>query len=169
MYNVRIPHTAGYAMDDTNTTIRWQAHEHAHIERGSDWYWGLGIAAVCLAVTAILLHNALFGLLIVVAAITLALHAREAPPLHTFEISERGVRVDDTLHHWDDILSFWIEEDNDEGPTLLVDTTKMLSPNLVISLEDVSIGDVRRLMVARCTEVPMREPVAHKILESLGL
>lgn len=154
---------------DAPTTLRWSAHEHEHIERGSDWYWALGVAAVCLAITAVLLHNTLFALLIVVAAATLALHAREAPPEHLFEISERGVKVDDTLHHWDDIISFWIEEDNDASPTLLVDTTKVLAPNLIIPLHDVDPASVRTIMGERATEVPMREPLAHKILETLGL
>ena len=158
----------GFTMD-TLPLLRWRAHEHEHIERGSDWYWALGIAATCLAITAILFHNTLFGLLIIVAALTLGLHAREVPPEHFFEISDRGVKIDDTLHHWDDIISFWVKEDNEAGPTLLVDTTKMLSPNLIIPLFDIDINSVRAIMGEHCTEIPMREPVAHKILETFGL
>lgn len=153
---------------DTPTTLRWQAYEHEHFERSADWYWALGIAAVCLAIIAILFHDTLFGLLIVIAAATMALHTREAPPLSHFELSDRGIRVDDTLHRWDDVISFWVEEDNDAAPTLLVDTTKFLSPNLIIPLNDVDPAAVRELMLARSTEVPMREPLAHKIFETLG-
>lgn len=151
-----------------DTPLRWEAYEHEHIERGTDWYWALGIAAVCLAVTAILFHDTLFGLLILIAAATMALHARELPPLHRFEISERGIKVDDTLHHWDDIISFWIEEDNDASPTLLVDTTKILSPNLIIPLHDIDHAALRAFLADRCAEAPMREPLSHKIMESLG-
>lgn len=153
---------------DTPLVLRWQAHEHEHVERSSDWYWALGIAAVCLAITAILFHDTLFGLLIIVAAVTMGLYAREPRPIHTFEISSRGVKVDDVLHHWDDIISFWIEEDNDASPTLLVDTTKMLAPNLIIPLEGIDHDVVRALLAEHCTEVPMREPFSHKILETLG-
>jgi hypothetical protein len=153
---------------DTPAPLRWQAYEHEHFERGSDWFWALGISAVCLAVIAILFHNALFGLLIIVAAATMALHVREAPPLSLFEISERGVKVDDVLHHWDDIISFWVEEDNDAAPTLLIDTTKILSPNLIIPLADMEPAAVRAALIDHCPEVPMREPLAHKILETLG-
>lgn len=148
--------------------LRWEAHEHEHIERGSDWFWALGIAAICLAITAIIFHDTLFGLLIVVAAATMALHIRAVPPLHRFEISQKGIKVDDTLHHWDDIISFWIEEDNDAEPTLLVDTTKMLAPNLIIPLGAVDHAAVRTLLIEHCEEVPMREPFAHKMLEALG-
>lgn len=153
---------------DAPSLLRWEAHEHEHFERGSDWYWALGIAAVCLAVIAVLFHDALFGLLIIVAAATMALHTRHAPPLSRFEVSERGVKVDDTLHHWDDIISFWIEEDNDGGPTLLVDTTKIMAPNLIIPLVGVDHAAVRALMAERAAEVPMREPLSHKIMETLG-
>jgi hypothetical protein len=72
------------------------------------------------------------------------------------------------LHHWDDIISFWVEEDNDAAPTLLIDTTKILSPNLIIPLADMEPAAVRAALIDHCPEVPMREPLAHKILETLG-
>lgn len=153
---------------DTHAILRWEALEHEHFERGSDWYWALGIAAVCLAVIAVLLHDTLFGLLILIAAATMALYTREPRPLSRFEVSSRGVKVDEVLHHWDDVISFWVEEDNDAGPTLLVDTTKVMAPNLIIPLVDVDIHALRTLMADHCPEVPMREPLSHKILEALG-
>jgi hypothetical protein len=153
---------------DMPATLRWSAQEHEHVERSSDWYWALGVAAVCLAVTAVLFHDTLFGLLIIIGAVTMALYAREPRPTHSFELSGRGIKIDDTLHHWDDIISFWIEEDNDAAPTLLVDTTKPLSPNLIIPLDQVDHTAVRELLLKHCSEVPMREPLPHKIMEALG-
>ena len=147
--------------------FRWQAHEHEHMERGSDWFFALGIAAVCLAATAILFHNILFALLIVLAGVTIGLYARVPPPLTTFEISPRGIRVGDTLHRFDDVISFWVEEEGMEGPTLLVDTTAFLSPNLIIPL-GADPDAVREFLTERCVEIPMKEPLSHKILEAFG-
>src|SRR3989344_4411045 len=44
-----------------NPALRWSAYEHDHIERGSDWYWALGVVAISIAITAIILHDLLLG------------------------------------------------------------------------------------------------------------
>ena len=148
--------------------LRWSGYEHEHIERGSDWFWALGIVAVCVAITAILFHDTLFGILILIAAGTIGLLANVPPERVEFEVSERGVRVGSVLHRFDDIISFWVEDEHDAAALLLVDTTKLMSPNLVIPLEGIDPGEVRAFLVERAAEVPMREPLAHKLLEFLG-
>ena len=151
------------------TPIRWRAYEHEHVERGSDWYWALGIFAACTAVISILLGNFFFGLVIIIAAATLALLAKSPPPLVQFELSDRGIRVGETMHRYEEIISFWVEDHDAAPPVLLVDTVKWLSPNLVIPLTDVDPGQVRAFLTERAEEVPMKEPVWHKVLEFFGL
>jgi len=157
-------------MADPSVVLRWTAYEHEHIERGSDWFWALGIVAVSIAVTSILFHDFLFAILILVAAFTLALLAKKPPDLTKFEISDRGIRVNDTLHRYDEIISFWIEEEiTPHRPLLLIDTTKPLAPNLIIPIEHIDPSLVRAFLQERTTETPMKEPLAHKILEFFGL
>jgi hypothetical protein len=156
-------------MADINTVVRWSAYEHDHIERSSDWYWALGVVAACALLTSILFGDILFGLLILLAATILALLARTPPALMHFELSDRGVRVNDTLHRYGEIISFWVEDERDDRPLLLVDTTKFLSPNLVIPIEHVDPDLVRAYLKERAKEVHMKEPVSHKILEFFGL
>lgn len=149
--------------------LRWSAYEHEHIERSADWFWALGVVACSIAATAILLHDFLFGVLVIVAAFTMALLARTPPKLARFELSERGIRVSGHLHRFDHILSFWVEDEHDGKPLLLVDTTKFLSPNLIIPIEGIDPTLVRAFLKQHTKETPMREPVAHKILEFFGL
>jgi len=149
--------------------LRWSAYEHEHIERGADWFWALGIAAVAIALTAVLFHDLFFGILVLAAAVVLGLLARTPPSLANFEISERGIRVNGVLHRYDHIISFWVEDEHDDRPLLLVDTTKFLSPNLIIPIEHIDPSLVRAFLKEHCKEVHMKEPIAHKILEFLGL
>lgn len=148
--------------------MRWSAYEHEHIERGSDWYWALGVVAVCIALAAILLHNTLFAILIILAATLIGMLANVPPELTEFEVSDKGVRVGKEMHRYDDILGFWVEEDHDAPPLLLVDTTKMMAPNLIIPLDGVEPALVRAILLEHTPEVPMKEPLAHKILEFFG-
>ncbi|PIR82503.1 hypothetical protein COU20_01735 [Candidatus Kaiserbacteria bacterium CG10_big_fil_rev_8_21_14_0_10_59_10] len=150
-------------------SLRWSAYEHEHIERGSDWFWALGIIAVCAALTSILFNNILFALLILVAATTLGLLANRPPELHEFEISERGIRVANTLHSYDEIIAFWVDEESANAPLLLVDTVKFMSPNLIIPLDGVEPAEVRNYLRERAEERPMQEPLSHRILEFFGL
>lgn len=156
-------------MPDASVPIRWRAYEHEHIERGRDWYWALGIFAFCSALLSALFGNVLFGILILVAAATLGIMAKTPPPLVEFELSDRGIRVGETMHRYEEILSYWVEDHDVETPILLVDTVKWMSPNLVIPLHDVDARLVRAYLAERAQETPMREPVWHKILEFFGL
>lgn len=156
-------------MAEKHMVLRWEAFEHDHIERGADWYWALAIIAVSIALISILLHNVLFAVVILIAALTLALVSRTPPDLASFELSDRGVRVNGALHRFDEIISFWVEDEHDHRPLLLVDTKKFLSPNLIIPIEGIDPRLVRTYLKERCTEKLMKEPLAHKMLEFFGL
>jgi hypothetical protein len=149
--------------------IRWHAYEHEHVERGRDWYWALGIFAGATALISILLGNVLFALLILVAAATLGILASSPPPLVEFELSDRGIKAGGTMHRYEEIISFWVEDHDANPPILLVDTIKWLSPNLVIPLGDAEPHLVRAYLSERAEEVPMKEPIWHKIIEFFGL
>lgn len=153
--------------ESDSASLRWSAYEHEHIERGSDWFWALGVIAVSAALTSILFANILFAILILVAAGTISLIAQHPPELHEFEISEKGIRTGKAMHPYEKVLAFWIDEDGDE-PLLLVDTTAFMTANLVIPLGDISPDTVRALLSEHAEEVPMKEPLAHKILEFFG-
>ncbi len=147
--------------------LQWEADEHRHVEHGSDWYWALGVIAVATSITAILLGDVLFAILITLAAVTMGLLAQKPPRRVVFEISKDGVRTGETLHTYKECLSFWVEE-QDTGALLLIDTTKPLSPNLVIPVDDFSADEVRTALRPHIQETPMREPFSHKLFEFFG-
>jgi hypothetical protein len=153
--------------DASLAPLRWSAYDSEHVERETNWFWALGVIAISAAITSILFGNVLFAILIVVAAVVLGLIAKTPPQKHQIEISERGIRAGNILHRYEEILSFWVEEEA-ETPLLLVDTTKFLSPNLIIPLDGVDPRDVRALLREHTKEVPMREPIAHKVLAFFG-
>ena len=111
-----------------------------------------------------------FAILILVAAVAIALQSRQAPDIAQFEISDRGIRINGTLHRYREIIAFWVEDEHPHHrPLLLVDTVKFLSPNLIIPIEHIDPQEGRAYLLERAEERHMKEPVAHKILEFLGL
>ena len=150
--------------------MRWSAYEHEFIERGADWFWALGIIALCGAALSVLFHDALFGAVILIGAVAFGLLANTPPDLATFELSDRGIRINGVLHRYDEIISFWVEDEHHRGqPLLLVDTVKFMSPNFIIPIEGIDPHLVRTFLKKRSNEVPMKEPLPHRIVEFFGL
>jgi hypothetical protein len=177
MYSQLLPHNQWYNSGDmppdihvSEDTIRWSAYEHAHIERGSDWFIALGVTTLAIALISILFHNVFFAILVILAAVIIWQLAIIPPEIIEFELSDKGIRVNGTLHRYREIISFWVEDEhNYNRPLLLVDTIKLMSPNIIIPIEDVDPSLVRAFLAERLTEVHMHEPISHKIFEFLGL
>ncbi len=156
-------------MQTDEAAIRWQGYEHEHIEHGKDWFLALGITAACIAIISVIFGNVLFAILILVGTGTLGLLARTPPAPVEFEISDRGIRVGRTLHRYNEVLAFWVEDHETDSPVLFVDTTKWSAPNLSIPLTGTDSRAVRALLIQYAEEVPMKETLAHRVLEFLGL
>lgn len=150
-----------------DNAIRWSADEHRHFERGREWYISLAVIAAATSLTAIVFNDVFFGILIVVGAIAISLVASKPPRHLSFEINDKGVMTGDTFHSYKEILAFWVSHDEEE-PLLLIDTTKFMSPNLIIPLEGVSSEKVRAKIKPHAKEVEMHEPLFHKVFEFFG-
>ena len=148
-------------------SITWTAEEHRHLERGSDWYWALGIIAVSSAATAVLFNNILFALLIIIAAGMLGALASRPPTLANFTLGERGLSVNDTLYPYEEMFAFWVSDD--ENPTLLIDTPRWMTPDLVIPLAGVNPGAVRAFLRPRVPEIELHESFVYTVMEFFGL
>ncbi len=147
--------------------LTWNCYEHAHVERGRDWYWALGIITVSASLASFILSNVLFALILILAGCVLALIASQPPELTEVNIFTRGFRIGDITHRWEDVISFWIDVEGDV-PTLLIDTTKILSPNIVLPLTDIDPSLVREVLLNFAEERFLKEPVSHKLVELLG-
>lgn len=124
--------------------LEWEGREYDHNPKSSDWYWAVGIIAMASTVASVLFGNYLLAVLIIIAAMSLALHAAKEPPLHRFHLVERGIVIGDDLHTFERMISFSVLEDvNGELPPMLsIKTESWLSPHLIIPLEGVDADRV---------------------------
>ncbi len=146
--------------------LSWKSLEYKHTEKGADWFWAVGIVAVAVAVTAVILGNILFSILILIAAFCLVFFAFRRPQEVVIEINDRGVRVDSLLYPYSNLEAFWVE--NDEDPRLFLRARKFLMPLVVLSLDDVSPEAVHQVLSGILPEEEMREPFLVKLMEHLG-
>lgn len=149
-------------------TIRWSAFEHQPLPKSADWFWALGIIAVGAAATSIILGNILFGVLILAASIAIGVMATQEPDEITFELGARHLTVGETRYKLEELQAFWISDENGE-PLLLIDTPRIMAPDLVIPLDGADPHAVRDWFLARdVPEKELHESVSLKILEMFG-
>jgi|TARA_Y100000310_G_scaffold342803_1_gene447527 hypothetical protein len=152
----------------TQGRIHWKAFEYEHKEKSPDWFWALGIIAVAVAVTAIILNNVLLAILVLVGAFTLALYAAKKPDEASFELNDRGVVINKRMYPYQTLESFCVLDEEDESPKLLIKSKKILMPHIVIPISNVHPTEVHSHLITYLEEEEQDEPFSHKIMEYLG-
>jgi hypothetical protein len=151
-----------------NGFIEWHAHEHIRTEKSSDWYWAVGIIAISAAVTAIIFNDILFAIVILLGTFVMTMHAVKEPPLRHYMITSRGVRIDNVFYPYQNLDSFWVDDDFYPAK-LLIKSKKLFMPLLVLPLADDMDPDiVRSFMDEYLPAVIHREPFLYKLLEHFG-
>jgi hypothetical protein len=151
----------------TEALISWNAPEHLHFEKKTDWYWSVGIITLALAAVAFIFGNAITGIFVIVAAVALVLHASRAPEPKYHEVNDRGIMVDGTLYPFLTLDSFWIPHD-EFPPKILIKSRKTFMPLIVIYIDEIDPEDVREVMLKYIAETEHHEPFLKKVLERFG-
>jgi hypothetical protein len=147
--------------------ISWDAPEHHHVEKTSDWYWGVGIIAITAAVLAFIFGNIIFGIFILIGTVSLLLHSHKVPRIIHCEINDRGVVAGDIFYPFLSLESFWI--DPQEHPAkILLKSQKFFMPYIAIQIEEVDPEEVRALLLNYIAETEHNEPITQKLLERFG-
>ena len=84
-------------MNEEVRGISWDAYEHHHIERKSDWYWIAGIIIIASSIASILLGNTLFGILIATGGSVMLILASRPPKIISYAVTQRGLKIDNKL------------------------------------------------------------------------
>lgn len=155
-------------MDENIRAITWEAPEHYHVEKGTDWFWVLGILVICGAVAAVFFGNYLFALVILLAGGVVALRAVKPPRVVPFMVGKRGVRAGEQLFPYSALESFYIDEEDERGPQLLLKSNRMHLPLIIMPIPEDHIEAIETLLHERLPEEELHEPLGHKLLELLG-
>ncbi len=164
-------------MADAHSPVTWKAHEYHHFERSTDWYWAVALVAVCICALSIFFGNYIFALLIIVAAASLTLHAAKSPELTSFELNEEGIKIismnESILYPYKNLEAFCVEEHKDENnelihAKLLVKSKHFFMPFIVIIVDEITPGDVRRHLIRHLQEHDLYEPLGQRVMEYLG-
>ena len=155
-------------MNEDVRSVYWEAPEHTHIEKSSDWFWLLGIIAVTGAIVSIIFDNLLFAIVILLGAVTMGLVGHKPARVISYEVSGRGVRIDKTFYPYATLDTFYLDEENDVDPQLILKSKKLFVPLLIIPVPAEFSDVVDGMLGNRLPEEHLEEPFSNKLLEFFG-
>ncbi|MBX2866532.1 hypothetical protein KTR10_01040 [Candidatus Kaiserbacteria bacterium] len=156
------------ATEEVIQSITWEAPEHAHIEKTTDWFWVVGLLTIASAAAAFIFGNILFGLVIIFGAVALVTHALRDPHTIPFAITARGVRIDGDLYPYATLAGYALDVENRHGPQLLLRNRKTFAPLLILPIPEEYIDEIEDVISLRLPEEELEEPLSHQILEFFG-
>jgi hypothetical protein len=151
----------------TEPLITWEAPEHYHTEKSSDWYWAVGIITLSLATVAIIFGQIIPALFVIIAAAVLVMHVSHPVRVHTVEINDRGVLVGDIFYPFLALESFCVPHD-EFPPKLIIKSQRLLMPLIIIYIEGVDSEEVRTIMLRYIAETEHQQHFMHHLLERFG-
>lgn len=148
--------------------ISWKTEEYTHREKGSDWYWALGVIALCGAVIAVIFNNLFFALFIVTAGVLLGIYANRKPDVIDVAIYEKGISVRDYFYPYEKLKGFSIDI-HPLQTFLLFDSERMVLPIISVPVpNNVELEEIEVFLKEKLPETEIQEPASHKIMDYLG-
>ncbi len=155
-------------MQEEHQNITWRAFDRLHEHKDPDWFWGIGIVATAIAVISIFAGNPLFGIIIVIATITLFLHAIKKPEYVKTRVAEGGLSVDNSFFPFAELESFCIHTDGGKSH-LIVKSKRAIISRIVIPVEKTDEHTAREALIQYLPEKKLTVPFSHQVIEFLGL
>lgn len=147
--------------------VVWQGYEYEHREKTRDWYSVLGIISAALAGSALFFGNYLFAVLIIVAAISIGIHAAEKPELKEFRVDSHGIKIGRNLYAYQNINSFFIDEASSPRQ-LFFELKRPFVPLIIVPLNTARVETLKEILSENLTEKEHEVPVSQKIFEYFG-
>jgi len=155
---------------NSSKKLTWQAYDHIRTEKGSDWYWTIGITAGAIVFLSLFFGNYILAVTVILGTIILFMSINTPPKVVTYEINQKGVVTGEILYTYSTLESYYVvDEDGFDRDRLLLKSKKTLMPLIVIPLgSEVTPEQIRDYLIQYLNEEELKEPTIHLILTRLG-
>lgn len=148
--------------------MEWDAYEYEHKDRGSDWFWAVGIISFAVAIVSVILGNIIFAILVLVGAFALSLFANREPNATHVIVDEMGIARGKVKYPYSALASFWIET-NSSHKKILLRSEKIFMPLIAIPLgEGVDVDKLHDNLSEFLKEEFHSLPFVERMLEYFG-
>lgn len=146
----------------------WSALEYEQKERGTDWFWALGVIIVASSIASLIYGNYFFAILLILGGLSFWMFAIRKPEMIHYELNDKGLQIENQLYPFERIKSFFVRTDT--SPALFIKSERVFMPMLSMPLNGVSPMEVREVMLSKnIPEEEMQEHFSERVIESLGI
>lgn len=117
-------------------SIKWTFKEYEKHERKQGWYLTTAIIGGAILIYAILTHNFLFALIVIMFGIVMVINHHNQPDDIKFEINHDGIKLNRKQYPYKELENFWIIYEPPEVKNLYFHFKTSLKPRLSIPLID---------------------------------
>jgi len=148
--------------------FEWQAPEFDKKEKNKSWFIIPGIITIVLGIFALLTESTLFLIFVILAFLVFYIYANKEPRIIKFKINEKGIEIDEKLHDFDSIRSFWLFYSPPEQKELSFRSRKIFLPYVRIPLADENPNEIRKFLLRFLPERRHRESVIDIWMRRVG-
>jgi hypothetical protein len=148
------------------TKMSWDIPEFQDYTRGKKWYIIAIIIGLLLLIYSIFSANLLFGMIIIIAAVTLIRIDKSKPETINFSITTKGLIIGDSFYEYVDIQHFYIIYEPPKVKNLFIEPKSFIKPRINIPLFDNDPTAIRALLIKYVSENLENEN--EPLSESLG-
>jgi len=148
--------------------IEWEAPEYEFHKKSPDWFWTLGIITLALFLSAVLLHNLLFGFLILLSGFSIALFAARRPSIVPFRINAQGIHIGKKIYPYENLKCFWVDYEPPYKKELIVESKKAFMPHITIMTGEADPVKIRNYLLKFIKEEKIEESLTSSVARLLG-
>jgi len=147
--------------------LKWFAEEYEYFEKSSEWFWAVIIVFAAISVVSFILDNFLFGILLFLSGVSLALYGIKKPRVIEFMITSEGIQVENKVFIYSDLDSFWVHYSPPFYKLLSLRSKKTFMPHICVPLGDADPNVVREILLKFMKEKQQEELFLENIMKKL--
>lgn len=155
------PHTTEQRENEVKTFLAWSAPARPFRRKGRQFFASVGLLVIFVEIILFLFYEyALMATALALAFLAVALSSVPPRNFH-YKISNQGLMIEDYFYIWDELYDFYFKK-IDGMMTLIVHTQAFLPGELKISLGDLPVEQVKKIVIPF---LPYREVVRPTFME----
>ena len=164
------PKESGDFFESPSPTFSWKAHEYEHYEKEPKWYWVMGGILTAIVVYAIVTNAIIMAITFILIGMLGYIYAEREPREIEIAILTEGIRVDNYFYDYDDIRSFWIFYEVEEGLKILsLHSNKTFLPYIHIPVGNANPLKIRETLLSYIPEIKQELTIVDRLERLIGL
>ncbi|MDI6777607.1 MAG: hypothetical protein QMD77_00275 [Patescibacteria group bacterium] len=151
-------------------TFSWEAPEYEHFEKHPKWYWIMGGILLAIVVYALVTNSILMAIMFILIGMLGYVYAEREPRIIKMQITPDGIQVDNYFYAYNDLKSFWIFYEAEEGIRVLsLHSRKTFLPYIHIPIGNANPILIRETLVQYLPEIKQELTILDRLERLIGL